>query len=99
MFQSKNDHSSTSTTNDEFATMQSRLFVVCSQGRRVKVSWIKANFKLKALLSNKGHMITKKYTLAKENYTGRVLNNKSSGKVSEKAWRGKLTTGMLYEIA
>ena len=47
----------------------------------MKVSWIKANFKLKALLSNKGHMITKKYTLAKENYTGRVLNNKSSGKV------------------
>ena len=41
--------------NDEFATMQSRLFVVCSQGRRVKVSWIKDIFKLKALLSNKGH--------------------------------------------
>ena len=35
----------------------------------------------------------------KRHYKGRFLSNKSSGKGSEKAWRGKLKTGMLYEIA
>ena len=64
MFQRNNYHDSTSTPNHEFATMQSRLFVVCSQGCRLKVSWIKANFKLKVLLSNKGH---KKENMSKSN--------------------------------
>ena len=71
MFQRNNHHGSTSTPNDEFGTMQSRLFVVCSQGHRLKVSWIKDNFKLKALLCNEGH---KKENMSKPNDYTMKLN-------------------------